>query len=154
MDVLAIGGGTVDSVVEIPVEPFAGIVKYKRGNATVSAIEGGLVEGGPKQFTMNRYDLNLSVDGVWRVYLEIGLKANVADKVLLPGLETIRRPVWQITKGDYPDKKMPTAPDGDGKMICAVGTLTIEKGVPTLRATGRGGFYLYFRPGTLGHSIR
>lgn len=134
--------------------PFGDIITYMDGDNSVTGIRGGVVYAGDKVWNVDPRPLNLEATGTFKVYLEVGVTANVEDDVLLPGIETSTAPEWKQVSGDenYPDQDIPTAPSGTGKAIIAAGILTIEDGSATLAKAGCGSISINHCPGILGHT--
>lgn len=142
-------GGDLSS----PGQPFAEIITWKEGETKKTGIRGGAVYAGDKVWNVEHRELNLDASGSYRVWLEVGVTANVADGVLLPGLETSTAPVWmqQSGEGDYLDQQIPQAPSGTGTAVIAIGTLNITNGVATLTPASEGSIIIFHCPGTLRH---
>jgi hypothetical protein len=138
----------------IPGDPFAEIITWKDGETKKTGIRGGAVYAGDKVWNVDHKALNLEAAGTFKVWLEVGVTANVEDEVLLPGLKTSTAPEWKQVSGDdsYPNQTIPTAPAGTGKAIIAIGILTIADGAATLMPAGGGSIRIDHCPGTLSHT--
>ena len=134
--------------------PFGEILTYKDGDTTKSGIRGGVVYAGEKVWNVDPKALTLTVTGTFKIFLEVGVTANVEDGVLLPGIKTSTAPEWKQVAGDgnYPNQTIPTAPTGIGKAIIAAGILTIEDGSATFAKAGCGSIRIDHCPGTLTHT--
>lgn len=134
--------------------PFGEIITFKDGETNKTGIRGGVVYAGDKVWNVAHKALNLEASGTFKVYLEVGVTANVEDGVLLPGLKTSTAPEWKQVGGDgnYPDQDIPEAPSGTGKAIIAAGLLTIEDETATFERAGCGAITITHCPGTLGHT--
>jgi hypothetical protein len=134
--------------------PFGEILTYKDGDTTKTGIRGGVVYAGEKVWNVDPKALTLTVTGTFKIFLEVGVTANVEDGVLLPGIKTSTAPEWKQVAGDgnYPNQTIPTAPTGNGKAIIAAGILTIEDGSATFAKAGCGTIRIDHCPGTLTHT--
>jgi hypothetical protein len=133
--------------------PFGQIINFTEDSTEKTAIRGGVVYAGDKVWNVDPQELNLNADGEFLVWLEIGVTANTADGVLLPGINTSTAPVWNqgsLSSG-YPDKSVPEADPGTGTAIIALGILKIEEGSATFIRTGCGNLRVTHCPGSLGH---
>jgi hypothetical protein len=119
------------------------------GAVTKTGIRGGVVYAGDKVWKVEPYELDLSVDGTWVVWLEVGVTANIADDVLLPGLETSTAPTWGKSSGNYPSQTLPTAATPTGTAIIALGSLGISDGTAEFSSAGCGTIVLSHCPGVL-----
>ena len=144
------GGGSAAA----PGEPFAEIVTWKEAEIKKTGIRGGTVYAGDKVWNVENKALDLEAAGSFRVWVEVGVTANVEDGVLLPGLQTSTAPEWKQESGDgnYPDQDIPEAPSGSGKAIIAIGVLTIANGTATLAPASGGSISINHCPGNLGHT--
>ncbi len=144
--IFASGTGSVSSDC-----PFGQIVTWADGETSKTGIRGGALYAGDKVWNVPNKELNLATSGIFLVWLEIGVTANTADDVLLPGLTTSTEPVWQqaASSGSYPDQDIPQAASGVGKAIVAIGLLTIQEGAAKLSPAGCGTIHLAHCPGSL-----
>lgn len=134
-------------------QPFAEIISWNEGNTRKTGIRGGAVYAGDKVWNVDHQPLNLGASGVFQVWLEIGVTAVVEDNVLLPGIKTSTAPQWKQQSGDnFDDQQIPELPEGTGKAIVAIGTLTIEDGAARLLPASRGSILISHCPGILWHS--
>ena len=144
------GAGSTGNAV--PECPFGQIVTWVEEETVKTGIRGGVVYAGDKVWNVSNKELNLEATGTYLIWLEIGVKANVEDEVLLPGLKTSTEPEWKqvgSSGGNYPSQTIPTAPAGTGKMIVAIGLLTITDGVAKLSPAGCGTIQVTHCPGSL-----
>ena len=75
--------------------PFGQIVTWVEEETLKTGIRGGVVYAGDKVWNVPNKEINLDATGTFLVWLEIGVKANVEDEVLLPGLKTSTEPEWK-----------------------------------------------------------
>jgi len=132
--------------------PFGQIVTWVEDETLKTGIKGGVVYAGDKVWNVSNKELNLEATGTFLVWLEIGITANVGDGVLLPGLQTSTAPEWKqvgSSGGNYPDQTLPTAPACTGKVIVAIGLLTIKDGAAKLSPVGCGTIHVTHCPGSL-----
>lgn len=133
---------------------FGEIIQFKENDTEKTGIRGGVIYAGDKVWNVAHRALNLEASGTFKVWVEVAVKGNVEDGVLLPGLETSSAPEWKQAsdEGNYPDQEMPELPSGNGKAIIAIGILTIEEGRASLERVGCGAIQITHCPGTLGHT--
>jgi hypothetical protein len=132
--------------------PFGQIVTWVEDETLKTGIRGGVVYAGDKVWNVSNKELNLEATGTFLVWLEIGITANVGDGVLLPGLQTSTAPEWKQVGsdgGNYPSQTIPIAPAGTGKVIVAIGLLTIKDGAAKLSPAGCGTIHVTHCPGSL-----
>ena len=144
-----------------PLCPFGEIIPYD-GEATDTAIRGGVVYCGDKNFDVPPQGLNLEVDGVWLVYLEIDCESNRDDdgEIFLPGIktsaETTPSTFWDKktwTEGtSYDDNTNPDVADGIGTIIIPIGKLTIADGAARLDPVACGNVTINQCAGILSHT--
>ncbi len=134
--------------------PFGEILSFKDGDTIKTGIRGGVVYAGDKVWNVDHKALTLTATGTFKVWLEVGVTANVEDGVLLPGIKTSTAPEWKQVSGDgqYPNQTIPTAPSGTGKAIIAAGILTIKDESATFAKAGCGSISINHCPGILGHT--
>jgi hypothetical protein len=144
------GGGELS----LPGQPFAEIITWKEGETKKTGIRGGAVYAGDKVWNVEHRELNLDASGSYRVWLEVGVTANVFDDVLFPGLDTSTAPEWkqQSGNGDYGDQEIPEVPSGTGKAVIAIGELNIANGSATLIPASAGSIQIEHCPGSLWHT--
>lgn len=130
---------------------FGEIITFKDGDQTKTGIRGGVVYAGDKVWDVEPKAITLTASGTFKVYLEVGVTANVEDGALLPGIKTSTAPEWKQA-AQYPSQTIPTTPSGTGKVIIAAGTLTIEDGIATFDRAGCGAIQVGHCPGILTHS--
>jgi hypothetical protein len=133
--------------------PFGELVPVAGGGR---AIRGGLVHCGDQTWDMEAEGIDLTVDGVWRVYLAVEVEVNQDDdgEILLPGVLTGTRPsgAWGRTEDeDYPAHELPEAGSGEGTVILPIGKLTVADDQAKLEATGCGHFTVTHCAGSLGY---
>lgn len=139
---------------------FGSIIDIPDSNPKAKGISGGPIHCGDQNWEMSPQELNLSVSGVWLVYIEVECTANTDDdgEIFLPGINTGTRPTGDWGQDawtdptDYPANTSPTLPSGDGTIILPIGKLTIAAGKAKLEATGCGGFTIGHCAGTLSYS--
>ena len=90
-----------------------------------TGIRGGVVYAGPNVYSIDPFEINLSIARDDLVWLRVAIEANAADGVLLPGIESSTTPTWN-TGSSYPPQNVPTADDPSGTAIIALGRLVVD----------------------------
>jgi len=127
----------------------------------VTAIRGGLIICGDKNFNVPDQPLTLGTAGTWLVEISLsGVTATTDDddEIFLPGCTTATgTPDWNniayTGTENYTDTDNPTSPTAPtGTIVVGIGTLDIADGVATLAPTGCGTIRVDQCAGLLTHS--
>ena len=140
--------------------PF-GELEVSTDDPPVTAIRGGLMTCGDKNFNVPKRDLNLAVDGQWLVQISLsGVTAATddGDEIFLPGVTTATgTPTWANVaytgSESYGSTTNPTSPAAPtGTIIVGIGLLTIADGAARFVPTGCGSIRVSQCAGILTHA--
>jgi hypothetical protein len=130
-------GGVGQDSVPTPVEEenppcgFGGFIQEDGATYLV----GGAVSAGPDNHAVDNFEITTGTNGVTYLWLQVNIKANVTDGVLLPGLEeSLSASV--IRGASYPSQTIPTAAAPSQDAIIPLGMVTVADGAATFRQDG------------------
>ena len=147
--------GTASDTSSPPPCPFGGLVSMEVAGETVTAIRGGTVHCGDKNFVIDDKQTPTS-DGDWLAYLSVGCEVNQDDdsSILLPGVKTGTAPsgIRYMSAGSgYSDNSNPEAGSGQGTIILPIGTVSVTDGKARFLPDGCGNFTIEHCAGTLNY---
>lgn len=144
-DVQYFGEGYAEAAESSEICPFGQIITNDDGD---SAIRGGVIIAGNDTYNVDSEEINLGSLGEFLYYIDVNVTVNTDDDnvILMPGIKTSSSPDWNRTSSNnYPSGTSPTAESASGRVIVAIGKLTVSlprdsnnNGTPSFEAVGCG----------------
>jgi hypothetical protein len=135
------GGGVADC-------HFADEVSNAGVGADEPGVRGGTLIAGDQTWNVLPFPFPLGTDGVFLIWIEVGVTCNSEDDLPLPNLLTSTEPTWEsgAIAGGYPATVQPDGTTPTGTAIIAIGTLTVTDGAPSWEPAGCGNITLGYCP--------
>jgi hypothetical protein len=145
------GGGSAPK----PPCPFGTLISTTTASeepVTTYHLLGGAVTAGTGVWDVENYEIDVSEDGFFLLWVDTDVVANTSSGLILPGLASSTQST--IGQGaSYPSQVLPTvASEGAGTSIVPLGYVVIEAGKPTLYPSGCGSIIIQHCPGSLTYS--